>query len=83
MKLSNAQKEYIKAERAKMDQRFKDLKSFGDDIYKSADLSAELGRIHYRRGLFNFMIELHNVEVDAEKASFEALKDEVEKEMSK
>lgn len=83
MKLSNAQKEYIKAERAKMDLRMKDLESLGDHIYHSAELSAELGRIHYRRGLFNFMIELHNVEVDAEKASFEALKDEVEKEMSK
>lgn len=83
MKLSKAQLIYIRDERDKMNQRYKDLKSFGDDIYKSADLSAELGSIHYRRGLFNFMIELHNVEVDAEKASFEALKDEVEKEMSK
>lgn len=82
MKLSKAQKQYIRDERAKMAQREKDLDTFGDDIYKSKELSAERGRIYYRKWFFNMMIEMHNVEVDAEKASFEALKDEVEKVMS-
>jgi phage-related protein len=67
MKLSKAQLQYIQSERAKMDQRYKDLKSFGDDIYKNAELSAELGRIHYNRWFFNMMLILHKVEVEAEK----------------
>lgn len=83
MKLSKAQIIYIKDQRAKMAQRQKDLDSLGDIIYKSSELSAESSRIGFRRWFLNMLIELHNVEVDAEKASFEALKDEVEKEMSK
>jgi hypothetical protein len=51
-----------------MDRRHKDLKSFGDDIYKNAKLSAELGRIHYDRWFFDMMLNLHKVEADAEKA---------------
>lgn len=82
MKLSKAQLQYIRDDRAKMAQREKDLDTFGDDIYKSRELSAERGRIYYRRWFYNMMIDLHNVEVDTEKASFEALKDEVEKVMS-
>ena len=68
MKLSKAQLEYIQAERARMDARMKDLDLFGDDIYKSAKLSAERGRIHYDRWFFNHMLKLHKIEVDAEKA---------------
>lgn len=68
MKLSKAQLQYIQSERAKMDQRYKDLKSFGDDVYKSVDLSAELGRIHYNRWFFDHILKLHKVEVDSEKA---------------
>jgi hypothetical protein len=68
MKLSKAQLEYIKDRRAAMDQRYKDLKSFGDDIYKNAKLSAELSRIHYDRWFFDMTLKLHKVEVDAEKA---------------
>lgn len=79
MKLSKAQLQYIDNERAKMDQREEDFKSLGDMIYKSSKLSAELGRIHFRLGLFNFMIELHNVEVEAEKAPFEAFVKEMSK----
>jgi hypothetical protein len=67
MKLSKAQLQYIQSERAKMDQRYKDLKSFGDDVYKSGKLSAELGRIHYDRWFFDHILKLHKVEVDAEK----------------
>lgn len=68
MKLSAAQKKYIADERAKMAQREKDLRSLGDHLWHSRELSAELGRISFRRGLFNFMIELHNIEVEAGKA---------------
>ena len=82
MKLSKAQLEYIKAERDKNAQRLQDLDTFGDDIYKSASLSAERGRIMYNDWFYRHMLTLHKVEVDAEKASFEALKDEVEKVMS-
>lgn len=83
MKLSKAQLQYIKDERVKMDQRRKDLDSLGDLIYQSTELSAESSRIGFRRWYFNMLIDLHNIEVDAEKASFEALKDEVDKELSK
>lgn len=83
MKLSKTQLQYIRDDRAKMAQREKDLDTFGDDIYKSRELSAERGRIYYRRWFYNMMIDLHNVEVDAEKASFEALKDIVAEEMAK
>lgn len=80
MKLSKAQLQYIKEERAKMAQRLKDLDSFGDDIYKSDKLSAERGRIHYDRWFFNHILNLHKVEVEAEKESFEELKKQVEEE---
>lgn len=80
MKLSKAQLEYIQSKRRKMDARMKDLDSFGDDIYKSAKLCAERGRIHYDKWFFNHLLELHQVEVDAEKASFDALCAAVEEE---
>jgi hypothetical protein len=82
MKLSKAQLEYISIEKAKMDQRKKDLLSFGDDIYKSAELRSELGRIRYDLWFYSMMLNLHRVEVKAEKTAFDALKDELEKEMS-
>jgi hypothetical protein len=82
MKLSKAQLQYIGSERAKMSQRLKDLATFGDDIYKSAELSAERGRIYYDQWFYNHILKLHKIEAEAEKASFEALKDEVEKVMS-
>ena len=69
MKLSKAQLEYIQSERARMDARMKDLDTFGDDIYKSAKLSAERGRIHYDRWFYNHMLTLHSIEVEAEKAA--------------
>lgn len=65
MKLSKAQLEYIQSERARM----KDLDTFGDDIYKSAKLSAERGRIHYDRWFYNHILKLHSIEVEAEKAA--------------
>jgi hypothetical protein len=68
MKLSKAQLQYIQSERARMDQRYKDLRSFGDDIYKSAELTADLTRINYNRWFFDHILKLHKVEVDAEKA---------------
>jgi hypothetical protein len=80
MKLSKAQNEYIKAERTKMDHREKDLRSFGEDLWKNHKLSVELGQIHWRRGLFNFMIELHNVEIAAEKEAQKELEKQIEEE---
>lgn len=82
MKLSKAQLQYIRDERNRMDKRLKDLATFGDDIYKSKELSAERGRIIYNDWFYRHILKLHKVEVDAETASFEALKDEVEKVMS-
>ena len=80
MKLSKAQLEYIQSERQRMKQRLKDLNSFGDDIYNSAKLSAERGRIYYDQWFFNHMLKLHKIEVDAEKELFEELKKQVEEE---
>lgn len=57
MKLTKAQLEYIKSERARMDARMKDLDTFGDDIYKSAKLSAERGRIYYDRWFFDHILK--------------------------
>lgn len=57
-----------------------DLASFGDDIYKSEKLSAERGRIYYNKWFFNHMLNLHNVELKAEKDSFKELCDAVEEE---
>lgn len=73
MKLSKAQLEYIQSERTRMDARLKDLASFGDDIYKSAKLSAERGRIYYDQWFFNHILKLHKIEVDAEAESAEEL----------
>jgi hypothetical protein len=64
MKLSKAQLQYIQSERARMDQRYKDIKSFGDEVYKSTELSTELGRIHYNRWFFNMMLNLHKVDFE-------------------
>lgn len=80
MKLSKAQLEYIKSERARMDARMKDLDLIGDAIYKSAKLSAERGRIYYDQWFFNHMLKLHSVELKAEKESFEELKKAVDEE---
>ena len=79
MKLSKAQLQYIGRERAKMAQREKYLDTFGDDIYKSAELSAEKSRIGFRRWYLNMLIELHNVEVEAEKESVNIPKAKEEK----
>ena len=80
MKLSKAQLEYIQSERTRMKARLKDLDSFGDDIYKSAKLSAERGRIYYDQWFYNHLLNLHNVELKAEKNSFEELCDAVAEE---
>lgn len=69
MKLSKVQIEYIESEQARMDARMEDLDTFGDDIYKSEKLSAERRRIHYDRWLFNHMLKLHNIQVNAELAA--------------
>ncbi len=71
MKLSNAQLKYIKERRAAMEQREKDIRSIGDDVYKSKNLSAELLGISQEHMFFNHMIRLHNVEARAEKARAE------------
>lgn len=68
MKLTKAQLVYIQSERKRMDARLKDLNSFGDEIYKSDNLSAERGRIYYDQWFFNHILKLHNVEVKVEKA---------------
>lgn len=69
MKLSKAQLEYIQTKRRRMEARLEDLATFGDDIYKSRNLSAERGRIYYDQWFFNHILNLHQIEVDAEKAS--------------
>lgn len=74
MKLSKAQLEYIKERRAAMEQREKDIRSIGDDVYKSTKLSAELLGISQEHMFFNHMIRLHNVEAKAEKAATVAAK---------
>lgn len=71
MKLSKAQFEYIKERRAAMEQREKDIRSIGDDVYKSKNLSAELLGISQEHMFFNHMIRLHNVEMKAERAEME------------
>ncbi len=71
MKLSNAQRDYIKDRRAAMEQREKDIRSIGDDVYKSTKLSAELLAISQEHMFFNHMIRLHNVEMRAEKAELD------------
>ncbi len=68
MKLSKAQLVYIQSERMRMESRLKDLETLGDDIYKSAELSAERSRIYYNQWFFNHIMKLHNVEVTFEKA---------------
>ena len=67
MKLSRAHLEYIKDRRKWLEQREKDIRSIGDDLYKSQDLTAELIGISSERQFFNHMIQLHNVEAKAEK----------------
>jgi len=69
MKLSKAQLEYIKDRRAWMEQREKDIRSFGDELYKSRDLSRELVQMSQEHTFFNHMIRLHNVEARAEKSA--------------
>jgi hypothetical protein len=69
MKLSKVQLEYIKDRRAAMEQREKDIRSIGDELYKSKDLSAELIAISQGYMFFNHMIRLHNVEAQAEKSA--------------
>lgn len=80
MKLSKAQLKYIQSELLRMKARLKDLDSFGDDIYKSAKLSAERGRIYYDQWFFNHLLKLDKVEADAEADSFKALCAAVEEE---
>ncbi len=82
MKLSKAQLEYIQSERTRMKARLKDLETFGDDIYKSTELSGERMRIRYDQWFFNHILKLHKVEVDAEKESFNQLVAAVEEEFS-
>ena len=66
MKLSKAQLQYIEDRRAAMEQREKDIRSFGDELYKSANLSKELIQMSQEHTFFNHMIRLHNVEAKAE-----------------
>lgn len=65
MKLSKAQLEYIKDRRAWIEQRDKDIRSIGEDLYKSQDLVAALINLGNERQFFNHMIQLHNVEAKA------------------
>ena len=66
MKLSKAQLEYIRDRSAWIAQRDKDIRSIGDDLYKSQNLVAELIKLGNERQFFNQMIRLHNVEAKAE-----------------
>jgi hypothetical protein len=71
MKLSKAQRDYIKDRRAAMEQREIDIRSIGDDLYKSTKLSSELLAISQEHMFFNHMIRLHNVETRAERAEID------------
>ena len=71
MKLSKAQLEYIRDRRKWLEQRDKDIRSIGDDLYKSQDLVAELIKLGNERQFFNQMIRLHNVEAKASNLSVE------------
>ena len=66
MKLSKAQLEYIEDRRAWIEQRDKDIRSIGDDLYKSRNLVAELVKLGNERQFFNQMIRLHNAGAKAE-----------------
>ena len=66
MKLSKAQLEYIEDRRAWIAQRGKDIRSIGDDLYKSENLVAELIKLGNERQFFNQMIRLHNAGAKAE-----------------
>ena len=77
MKLSKAQLEYIQAERSRMTQRLMDIHSFGDDVFKSEKLSAERSRIYYNQWFFNHILNLHKVEVEAEKEPFKQFVEEM------
>jgi hypothetical protein len=72
MKLSKAQLDYIKDRRAWLEQREKDIRSIGDDLYKSQGLTGELIGISSERQFFNHMIRLHKVEAKAEKEARDA-----------
>lgn len=67
MKLSKAQLEYIRDRRKWLEQREKDIRSIGDDLYKSPDLTKELIHMSQEYMFFNHMIKLHNVEAKVEK----------------
>ena len=82
MKLSKAQLQYIGQRRAEMAQREKDLRSFGDNLYKSTELCRELHQIHREQDFFNHMIKLHNVELAAEKESMNELARQIEEEFA-
>jgi hypothetical protein len=69
MKLSKSQLEYIKNRRLEMGRREKDIRSFGDDLYKSTDLCRELGQMRFEHSFYNHMIKFHNVDINAEKES--------------
>ena len=66
MKLSKAQLQYVEDRREWIEQRDKDIRSIGDDLYKSQNLVAELIKLGNERQFFNHMIRLHNAEARAE-----------------
>lgn len=63
MRLSKEQLAYIKLRRMQMDAREKDIKSFGDYVYKSRELTQELIAIYDEKKAYNFFIKLNNVEL--------------------
>ena len=64
MKLSKAQLQYVEDRREWIEQRDKDIRSIGDDLYKSQNLVAELIKLGNERQFFNQMIRLHSAEPD-------------------
>lgn len=80
MKLSQSQLQHIRERRKWMDQRQKDIISIGEDRFKSTELTREMVKMYQEEDFYNLLIQLHNVEVRAEKASMEELKKQIEEE---
>ena len=68
MKLSKAQLIHIQERRKWINQRQKDILSIGDARFKSTDLTREMVKMYQEEDFYNLLIQLHNVEVQAEKA---------------
>lgn len=74
MKLSNSQLTYIKERRAEMDKRELEIRRMPDEMIYGQELGSkerdpykELIQMAQEHSFFNYMIQLHNIELRAEK----------------